>query len=881
MSPRQDAAPTAREGERDLVVKVKFGGTLKRFTAFVNGPHFDLNLAALRSKIASAFKFNPDTEFVLTYTDEDGDVVILDDDSDLCDAAICQRLNPLRINVELKSSSDGVHQTKQQILDSISVMSTALEDQLAQVKLAIDEALKFVPEQVPTVLAKISHDLRSKAASSAPPLADLLDRLAKLMAPKSKMQSSSGSADGSSGSSSGRGQTMGRLNIKNDTELMAVSASNPLDMHNSGSTKSLGLKGVLLDDIKAQAEHVSGYPYYVDTLSGWVKVDNKGSTNAQSNCKSVTSSAVPQVASIGHGAPTVHSAPASDCSEGLRSDLFWTQLGLSSEPFGPNGKIAGDLNSTCPPPPLFPRYPLQSLRADKSSNKGGSSYPPCICKSNTSKPENLSHYPVQSLQADRSFKGGRYFPPCTCKNNTSKPDNLSPVGLYGPYSEGSSCNRCPYRDLSDKHESMAQHTLHRWIQCDGCGVTPIAGSRYKSNIKDDYDLCNTCFSRMGNVNEYTRIDRPSFGSRRFRDLNQNQMLFPHLRQLHDCRFIKDITVPDGTVMAPSTPFTKIWRIHNNGSSMWPYGTSLTWVGGHLFARNSSVKLGISVDGFPIDQEIDVGVDFVTPAKPGGYVSYWRLASPTGQMFGQRVWVFIQVEHPGKTSSNKQSAAINLNMPPEGSNTEWKHSIDTNIQSADIVDEYSGSTITDPLAHTLYHEATKPMEPELVSSGAPSVPRAFESVLVPATDLLTSSAGAEKATKPAAVPAPAPQAIPLPKPVSIPASGPAPAPVSATTAAPIGAAAAPISEPTAPAAAIGMPSATARAASRLPTEPSSDHISAVEDNMLRELGQMGFGQVDLNKEIIRRNEYNLEQSIDELCGILEWDALHDELHELGI
>lgn len=50
-------------------------------------------------------------------------------------------------------------------------------------------------------------------------------------------------------------------------------------------------------------------------------------------------------------------------------------------------------------------------------------------------------------------------------------------------------------------------------------------------------------------------------------------------------------------------------------------------------------------------------------------------------------------------------------------------------------------------------------------------------------------------------------------------------------------------------------------------------------MLRELGQMGFGQVDLNKEIIRRNEYNLEQSIDELCGILEWDALHDELHEL--
>jgi next-to-BRCA1 protein 1 len=29
---------------------------------------------------------------------------------------------------------------------------------------------------------------------------------------------------------------------------------------------------------------------------------------------------------------------------------------------------------------------------------------------------------------------------------------------------------------------MAQHTLHRWMQCDDCGVTPIAGSRYKSNM---------------------------------------------------------------------------------------------------------------------------------------------------------------------------------------------------------------------------------------------------------------------------------------------------------------------------------------------------------------------------------------------------------------
>lgn len=51
---------------------------------------------------------------------------------------------------------------------------------------------------------------------------------------------------------------------------------------------------------------------------------------------------------------------------------------------------------------------------------------------------------------------------------------------------------------------------------------------------------------------------------------------------------------------------------------------------------------IPVDGFPVDQEIDVAVDFVAPARPGRYISYWRLASPSGQKFDQRVWVHIQV-----------------------------------------------------------------------------------------------------------------------------------------------------------------------------------------------------------------------------------------------
>lgn len=60
----------------------------------------------------------------------------------------------------------------------------------------------------------------------------------------------------------------------------------------------------------------------------------------------------------------------------------------------------------------------------------------------------------------------------------------------------------------------------------------------------------------------------------------------------ESRFIQDVTVLDGTLMPPSTPFTKIWRMHNNGTTRWPYGTHLVWVGGDQFANRRSVRLEV-------------------------------------------------------------------------------------------------------------------------------------------------------------------------------------------------------------------------------------------------------------------------------------------------
>lgn len=60
----------------------------------------------------------------------------------------------------------------------------------------------------------------------------------------------------------------------------------------------------------------------------------------------------------------------------------------------------------------------------------------------------------------------------------------------------------------------------------------------------------------------------------------------------DSHFVADVNVFDGTVMTPRTPFTKIWRLLNSGTSNWPHGSQLVWTGGHKFSHSLSVEIEV-------------------------------------------------------------------------------------------------------------------------------------------------------------------------------------------------------------------------------------------------------------------------------------------------
>ncbi|PON99050.1 PB1 domain containing protein [Trema orientale] len=86
-----------------VVVKVKYGDTVRRFTSTIasNGAIFP-DMLGLRDKILGLFNFAPENDFSLKYIDEDNEKISLVDDEDLYEA-FRQYLNPLRIFVKTKT----------------------------------------------------------------------------------------------------------------------------------------------------------------------------------------------------------------------------------------------------------------------------------------------------------------------------------------------------------------------------------------------------------------------------------------------------------------------------------------------------------------------------------------------------------------------------------------------------------------------------------------------------------------------------------------------------------------------------------------------------------------------------------------------------------
>lgn len=813
--------------ESSIVIKVKYGETLRRFNARVVDEKLGLDINELREKILSLFSFSPDAEITLTYIDEDEDVVTLADNEDLKDA-VKQELDPLRITVKLNSERSG-RPSARSSGSSTPLRSPFMQPTSQNMNGGVSEIFKAVPEPLRETLIKLSADMASKATSSAPTvLSELVEAFSKVglsyLNQENQAKNESSTQGRAPEKASGVTDCSPRVDGIPSEEFLDTSADK--------------MESIVNEVLKPH--EVS--PSLTKVPGGEAFITKTSSVNLNEPLMG---------SAAGDPEPTVFKSNVGNRVGGKKfgdSSLVAKALGISSSSAPSVGNM---VNNTRDCTGFGFTHPSVSTNSDHLKwsiwDAGDSSSGGSLRKSR-------NDFVSSGSQPGLSFMDGCPFSGVPTADNLFSP---LPVRFDVPLK------------ASRSHSVGTGTIFHKGVRCDGCGVHPITGLRFKSKVKDDYDLCSVCFAETGSsAADYIGIDRPvnyrhpwslraCDSHARMRSAAQSHMfrgvgVKPNRPKL-DSRFIQDVNILDGTLIAPLNRFTKIWRMRNNGNFVWPQGTQLVWIGGDRLSDAISVELEITAAGLAVEQELDVAVDFVAPKLPGRYVSYWRMASPSGQKFGQRVWVLIQVAtstmEPVKKPVPENLRNLNLNLPPASSSTAIREMNSVNPEP--MVEESHPEPIVSGNSAEL-------VEPVLDRTNSIK----DQEVFFPINDSLY--VGLDSIPQPSAPLDGSQISYPV-----VDFSN-----IAAPTMIPVG-----IDNTPQPAPPVTGSSISYRAVDKPAAEDVKDNRE-VELTLLKELEEMGFKQIDLNKEILRMNEYDLEQSVDDLCGVSEWDPILEELEEMG-
>merc|ERR1711871_1341910 len=252
------------------------------------------------------------------------------------------------------------------------------------------------------------------------------------------------------------------------------------------------------------------------------------------------------------------------------------------------------------------------------------------------------------------------------------------------------------------HGTATQHPtpVHFGVICDACNANPLRGKRFKATNRHDYDLCEVCHKHRADICpgvEFEELAAPSRGGlfggfggfgrpgtrvgipfgaspvfagnrracggrgrggapckpfpKHHNKQESNNVMPCHQKSVGPgARFVCDVTVCDGTIVAPGEHFVKIWRVRNCGSAPWPEGCTLTYNGPLQPSLKTSANTPITLT-LPSGAEGDVFADIEAPDTPGRYVGYWRIALPDGRKIGQRIWADFIVQSPNTDSSD--------------------------------------------------------------------------------------------------------------------------------------------------------------------------------------------------------------------------------------
>jgi hypothetical protein len=125
-------------------------------------------------------------------------------------------------------------------------------------------------------------------------------------------------------------------------------------------------------------------------------------------------------------------------------------------------------------------------------------------------------------------------------------------------------------------------------------------------------------------------------------------------------FVKDVTIPDNTKLKPEQEFTKTWRVKNSGTCIWEEGFSFRYFSGNKMDGTAYVLTKDINSG----AELDISIMMTAPKIEGFYTGNWRMADDAGILFGDNVYVLIEVVTQAAATKTPVSPTVtSTTLPP--------------------------------------------------------------------------------------------------------------------------------------------------------------------------------------------------------------------------
>ena len=116
-------------------------------------------------------------------------------------------------------------------------------------------------------------------------------------------------------------------------------------------------------------------------------------------------------------------------------------------------------------------------------------------------------------------------------------------------------------------------------------------------------------------------------------------------------FVSDVSIPDNTQINPGNAFTKTWKVQNSGSCAWDAGFKFQNTGGNAMGASAFTLTASVASG----ATYDISVPMTAPTASGTARGNWRMATASGQLFGDEVFVVISVAGGGAANTPEPAA----------------------------------------------------------------------------------------------------------------------------------------------------------------------------------------------------------------------------------